>query len=1470
MRLKIYLFFFFKFYLIFGDSCFNWNSRYECQSNDNYEFPETWDERAFQTPPKNDIYNRYKSTYQDMHYLVGYAQLKYSSDKNKCTIKFITKVNPKLGTLGKDYKIVYRFGDIEQTDNTIILTSSNKFPNGMKISAKIYDIRIGIETVKLELEDEYFIWDNPKINQSSEYKNGQIGSIVELFGWPYEDIEEECEFLSHAGYMGLKIYSPNEHLFNYKNVEDEMLNPWWYINQPVSYKLDSRMGNRKQLKKMINKCRSYNLRIYADIVINHMTGDGYDMYDDHRAGDDNDCFHWNEKGSTAGSPFWNIGYRYENNPYTGLEPGIEFPSVPYFPSDFHCKNEISNWGNSYQLNSGWLDGGLADLNTEKESVQQRIVDYFIELISIGFSGISIQNAKHIFPLSFANIFKKLKDNLGGQFPEDFIAILQLIFGNEKQIMLCNEDELSSFGDAYFLKLLKNNNLTDDDINKIKIWNSGFPNEMPKCLDNNWRITPQRHVISIENPNFIYINSQDNKNYYIYIRDKDIEKHRNLTINMFNNTEFDWKIKCVFSTFSLINGSIGFPDGKSDCNKCQSDICKKYCTHSFPYQKAYDPNSKGYDTGNKENWKEGTYTRVHRDLKIINSMRKWMNLSEFTEEELYNSEKLKSNCELKCLTCNNESKKNNLCLICNKSKGFYPLILSGEEQEYYECLNSTEKYERIYFNKEEEAFKSCYESCKLCDREGNSEIHNCLSCEVDLIERPNSTSVHKNCVTNCTYSYYISFGQYRCTEIPHCPIEANKYIKEKNQCIEDCKKDEKYKYLYNGICLENCPNNTNPLNFLCKEKDFDKCSLSEKEIQLINFKEEGGMSAVVKSYIDEFSYTTKHISKLNNKNYKMIIYRDEDCINELSLQIPKIYFGECYNKAKASGDINERLIIIYVEKIEKDNTISSYSLYNPTTGEKIDAESLCKNDLIIIEENIEDFFNDNLPERKNMKSLIDQGINIFNISEAFYTDICYHYESPKKKDMTLKDRVLEYYPNITFCDPGCEYKGINLTTMTIKCFCRFNDIINNDLVKEYDILGSFVNDTLDIIYSSNIEVFLCFKYIFKNFKKTIGGYIIFYSILICIAFTLFFYLKEFNKLKKYIQELTDDYLSFLNDKSNSSKEENFLEKNKGLKLPPIFRYKSFNYQRDKENKLNIKFNEENESKIKEENNNNKSKDDPSNIEICIFKNKPSSRENILKKEEQILKDNKLNIKNNKNKSNNKNKEDFFKDYLSVSLDDLDYEDAMKKENRKFCEYFLDSIIDRQIIGNTFFSKEPLRPFSIKIILFILNLILYFVVNGLFYSEDYISEIYHSENENFFSFFPRSINRIVYTTIVSIFIAFLIDCFFIEEKKIKGIFNREKDNFINLKKEISKLILIIRRRYLSFIILVFFLLIFFWVYLMCFNSVYPYTQIDWIKSSIVIIIITQILSVLRCLGESILRYISLYFKSEKIFRVSKLIN
>ena len=1467
MNLIIYIIFLSYFHILIFESCDNWNDRYLCQTKSTYEIPESWDERAFQTPPKSDIYNRYKSTYQDMHYLVGYAQLKYSSNKNICTVKFITKVNPKLGTNGVDYRIYYKFGDIEQEEDTIILNSNdNKYPEGMPISAKIIDIKSGIDIVKLELEDEYFIWDNPIIEQSQEYENGQKGAIVELFGWPYEDIAEECEFLSHSGYMGLKIYSPNEHLSNYKNIEDKMLNPWWYIRQPVSYKLTSRMGDKKQLKYMINKCRSYNLRIYTDMIINHMTGEGYDMYDDHRNGDENNCFHWNEKGSTAGSPFWTTGFRYQNNPYTGVEPGIEYPSVPYFPSDFHCKNNIEDWNNLTQLNSGWIEK-LADLNTEKEYVQQRITDFFTELLSIGFSGISLPDAKHINPDSFGSIFMKLKESLGGEFPEDFIVILQLIFGEQKEVLLCSEDQ-KNFADTYFVKMLKEKGLNDDDILKIKIWNSGFPLEMAKCDDDKWRISHERYAVSIENPSFINVDDQYINNFN-YIRDKDIEKHRNLTVDMFSNTEKNWKIKSVFSMYSIINNATGFPDGKSDCAKCQEDICRKFCNKSVPYQKAYDPLSIGYDTGNKDSWKEGMYTRVHRDRDIINAMRKWMNFSIMSDDELYKNERLKASCEAKCLTCNEQSKIENLCLICNKTKGFYPLIYPGVKQIYFECLNSSEKYERIYFNKEEEAFKPCYESCKECDREGNAENHNCLSCDVDLIERPGTTSILKNCVTNCTYSYYITLsGQYRCTEIPYCPIEINKYIKDKNKCVLNCEKDPEYKYLYNGICLKMCPNNTFNNSFICFENDFNKCTLSEKEVQLNNFQESGGINAIVKSYKDEFNYTTKHVSKIKSNNYNIIIYRDHSCINELSIQIPRINFGHCYEKAKSSINYDNDLIIVYAERNDEINPTSSYSFYDPKTGKKINAESLCQKDSIIIEEKLSRFFNNSQIISGKMKELIEQGINIFNLSEEFFNDICYHFESPIKRDITLKDRVLTFYPNMTFCDLGCSFKEINMTTMTCICICKFNDLINNDLIRKYDIVADFVNDTIDVIYNSNIEVFLCIKYIFKYFKKSFGGFIIIASILICISLVILYYCKDLKNINNYIRTLTNDYINLLSNNESINKsiisngKNNFQvdNKNDNEKLTNkkvIINKNSSNHEFNKINK-------EKKVKINDDLNNKSNEEQSSHNNIFIFKKKSNFKEKIIYNKEKKLKSNKIKIKDINN-----NQKTFFDEYLSTSLDDLDYEDAMKNDKRSFCIYFGNSIVDNQMIVNTFFNKEPLRPLSIKLILLNLILVIYFTVNGLFYSESYISEIYHSENENFFSFFPRSINRFFYTAIVNLIINFFIDCFFIEEKKIKGIFNREKDNYANIKVEIGKLISKIKKRYLYFFIMVFCLFIFFWIYLECFNYVYPYTQYDWIKSSIALIIIIQILSILRCLGNALLRFLSFYFRSEKIFRISNLL-
>jgi hypothetical protein len=241
-----------------------------------------------------------------------------------------------------------------------------------------------------------------------------------------------------------------------------------------------------------------------------------------------------------------------------------------------------------------------------------------------------------------------------------------------------------------------------------------------------------------------------------------------------------------------------------------------------------------------------------------------------------------------------------------------------------------------------------------------------------------------------------------------------------------------------------------------------------------------------------------------------------------------------------------------------------------------------------------------------------------------------------------------------------------------------------------------------------------------------------------------------------------------------------------------------------------------------------------------------------------------------KEENLNTKINIEEYLKTDLDDMDYDDAIKKDKRKFSTYLYDKLKSSQIILNTFYQNEPLRPKPIKILLFILDIDLYFLVNGLFFNEEYISEVYHlEEEETFFSFIPRAWNRFLYTTIVGVVVNYVIDCFFIEEKKIKGIFKREKDNTLFLKYETINIIKELIKRYNYFIILSFIITIFTWYYVSCFNYVYKYSRIEWIKSTIVIIVIMQLISILSCLLESIIRFLGFKLKSEKIYKISLLL-
>ncbi|XP_044760752.1 alpha-amylase-like [Coccinella septempunctata] len=193
-------------------------------------------------------------------------------------------------------------------------------------------------------------------------------TIVHLFEWKWKDIAQECEnFLAPHGYAGVQISPPNENLILSSR-------PWFERYQPLSYVLETRSGSEKELEEMSRRCNKVGVRIFADIIFNHMTGsDGI---------------------GTAG----NRGEATNDN----------YPGVPYTREHFHDPCTITNYNDAYQVRNCELVG-LRDLNQTEEYVRDKVVDFLNHLIDLGVAGFRIDAAKHMLPEDMGIIFGRLKD-----------------------------------------------------------------------------------------------------------------------------------------------------------------------------------------------------------------------------------------------------------------------------------------------------------------------------------------------------------------------------------------------------------------------------------------------------------------------------------------------------------------------------------------------------------------------------------------------------------------------------------------------------------------------------------------------------------------------------------------------------------------------------------------------------------------------------------------------------------------------------------------------------------------------------------------------------------------------------------------------------------------------------------------------------------------------------------------------------
>ncbi|XP_055958799.1 alpha-amylase [Patella vulgata] len=219
--------------------------------------------------------------------------------------------------------------------------------------------------------------------QGSQYSDphcaGGRSAITHLFEWKWSDIAQECErFLGPYGYCGVQISPPNEN-----RVVTNPNRPWWERYQPVSYKLVTRSGNEDQLKDMIQRCNKAGVRIYADAVVNHMTGAG-------------------------GTGYGTGGSSYDAN-------SLNFPGVPFGGNDFNGGNEchssdgsIHNYNNAEEVRNCRLVG-LTDLKLSSDYVRGKVAGYFNHLIDLGIAGFRVDAAKHMWPGDIAAVLSKTKN-----------------------------------------------------------------------------------------------------------------------------------------------------------------------------------------------------------------------------------------------------------------------------------------------------------------------------------------------------------------------------------------------------------------------------------------------------------------------------------------------------------------------------------------------------------------------------------------------------------------------------------------------------------------------------------------------------------------------------------------------------------------------------------------------------------------------------------------------------------------------------------------------------------------------------------------------------------------------------------------------------------------------------------------------------------------------------------------------------
>ena len=157
----------------------------------------------------------------------------------------------------------------------------------------------------------------------------------------------------------------------------------------------------------------------------------------------------------------------------------------------------------------------------------------------------------------------------------------------------------------------------------------------------------------------------------------------------------------------------------------------------------------------------------------------------------------------------------------------------------------------------------------------------------------------------------------------------------------------------------------------------------------------------------------------------------------------VKFNQCENLLRKVLNISSSRILTFLQMEIYNN--NEKSLVNTVEYQVYDDNKTLLDLSICNDTNIKIFYTvkgDQL-NLLSYSSYKDLGIDILNINDSFFNDICHPF-SDSKNDIVLKDRIKDIYQNYSLCDEGCIYDEFIYEYKTISCDCKVKtNISTND-------------------------------------------------------------------------------------------------------------------------------------------------------------------------------------------------------------------------------------------------------------------------------------------------------------------------------------------------------------------------------------------------------------------------------------------